>query len=194
MSYVPKILAFSGSLRAASFNQKLVNVAADAARKAGAEVTVIELREFPLPVFDEDLEARDGLPANARRLKELFAAHDGLFISSPEYNSSVTAALKNTIDWVSRKSAPNEAGLANYAGKTAAIISASPGGLGGLRGLVHLRSILGNIQVLVIPEQVAIPVAHEAFGPDGNLKDARQIASIEAIAKKLVATTAKLHA
>jgi len=193
MSYVPKILAFAGSLRAESFNRKLVQLAAHAARDAGAEVTLLDLRDLPLPVFDQDLEARDGLPANARLLKDAFGAHDGLLIASPEYNSSVTAVLKNTIDWVSRQASPAEPGLASFAGKTAAIMSASPGGLGGLRGLVHLRSILGNIQVLVIPDQIAIAKAHEAFGPDGALRDEKQRQVVDAVAQKLVRTTAKLR-
>jgi NAD(P)H-dependent FMN reductase len=193
MAYVPKILAFGGSLRVQSFNARLVQIAAAAARQAGAEVTVLELRGLPLPVFDQDLEDRDGLPANARKLKELFAANDGLMIASPEYNSSITAALKNAIDWVSRQASPQEPSLASFAGKTAAIMSASPGGLGGLRGLVHLRAILGNIGVLVIPDQVAIATAHEAFAADGTLKDARKQASVEAIATRLVATIARLR-
>lgn len=194
MAYVPKILAFSGSLRKESFNQKLAKLAAEAARKAGGEVTLFNLRDYPLPVFDQDVEAAEGLPANARKLKELFAAHDGLLISSPEYNSSVTAALKNAIDWVSRQASPGEPGLASFTGKTAALISASPGGLGGLRGLVHLRSILGNIQVLVIPDQLAVSAAQEAFTPEGALKDSRKQVTLESIAKRLVETTARLHA
>jgi len=168
MAYVPKILAFGGSLRVQSFNARLVQIAAAAARQAGAEVTVLELRGLPLPVFDQDLE-------------------------DPEYNSSITAALKNAIDWVSRQASPQEPSLASFAGKTAAIMSASPGGLGGLRGLVHLRAILGNIGVLVIPDQVAIATAHEAFAADGTLKDARKQASVEAIATRLVATIARLR-
>jgi NAD(P)H-dependent FMN reductase len=192
MAYVPKILAFGGSLRAESFNTRLVKLAAAAARMAGADVTTIELRDFPLPVFDQDLEARQGLPASARQLKELFAANDGLLIASPEYNSSVTAALKNAIDWVSRQATLEEPSLSSFARKTAAIMSASPGALGGLRGLVHLRAILGNIQVLVIPDQIAIPAAAEAFADDGTLKDRRKQATVEAIAAKLVATIARL--
>ena len=193
MAYVPKILAFGGSLRVQSFNTRLARLAAAAARKAGAEVTLIELRDFPLPVFDQDFEASEGLPVSARKLKELFAAHDGLIIASPEYNSSVTAALKNAIDWVSRQANPEEPGLASFAGKTAAILSASPGALGGLRGLVHLRAILGNIQVLVIPDQIAIPAAPEAFAADGTLKDPRKQTGVEAISAKLVATIARLR-
>jgi chromate reductase len=173
MPFQPKILAFAGSLRKDSYNKKLVQIAAAGARATGAEVTYLDLRDLPLPVFDEDLEKAEGLAANARKLKELFLAHHGLLISAPEYNSSITAALKNTIDWVSRP-VQGEPPLAGYLDKVAAIMSASPGALGGLRGLVHVRAILGNIHVLVLPDQVAVSRAVEAFAADGSLKDLKQ--------------------
>lgn len=186
-----RVLAFSGSLRKESYNQKLVKIAAESARGVGAEVTLISLRDYPLPIFSEDLEA-EGTPENARKLKELFLTHQGLLIASPEYNSSVTAALKNAIDWVSR-AAPGEPGLAAFRGKTAGLMSASPGALGGLRGLVHLRAILGNIQVLVLPDQLAISGAANAFDEAGQLKDPRQKQGIEAIGIKLVEILKKLQ-
>jgi len=189
---MPKILAFAGSLRGGSHNKKLVRLAAAAARGAGAEVTEIELRDLPLPVFDEDLQAREGLPDNARKLKELLLAHQGLLLSCPEYNSSITAALKNAIDWASRQ-APGEGPLACFAGKVAALLSASPGVLGGLRGLVHVRSILGNIQVLVLPDQYALTKAHEAFDSEGKLKDQNAQKAVENVARKLVQVLGKLH-
>ena len=189
----PKILAFAGSLRVGSYNKKLVRVAADAARAAGAEVTLIDLRDFPLPVFDEDLEKADGLHPNARKLKDLFLAHHGLLLSCPEYNSSITAALKNALDWVSRP-VPGEAPLGAFEGKVAALISASPGALGGLRGLVTVRSILGNIRVTVLPDQLALIKAHEAFDEHDKLRDARQQAAVEGIARKLVDVCRKLCA
>src|SRR5262249_55493848 len=148
----PRILAFAGSLRKDSYNKKLVQIAVAAARRAGAEATCIDLRDYPLPIYDGDLEAASGIPDNAQKLKKLFLEHDGLLLSCPEYNSSITAVLKNTIDWVSRP-LPNEANLACFVGKIATLMSASPGALGGLRGLVHVRSILGNINVIVLPEQ-----------------------------------------
>ena len=188
----PKILSFAGSAREQSFNKKLVRIAAEGARKAGAEVTLIDLRDFPLPIFDQDLEASEGLPAVALKLKELFKVHAGLLISAPEYNSSVTPLLKNTIDWVSRK-VPEEKPLECFTGKTAALVSASPGALGGLRGLVHLRAILGNIQVLVIPEQIAVPKASEAFKDDGSLKDPDQQASVENVGSRLAKLLFKLQ-
>ncbi len=192
MASPARILAFAGSTRAESWNKKLVRIAADAARAAGAEVTLLDLRDVPLPLYDGDLEAKEGLPANAKKLKELFLSHQGLLIASPEYNSSISAVLKNAIDWVSRP-APGEQPLACFADKVAGLLSASPGALGGLRGLVHLRSILGNIKVLVIPDQVAIPKAHEMFGPDGKLKDAKLAQQIDGVGQKLARLVAKLH-
>ncbi len=185
MTNAPRVLVFAGSSREGSFNKKLARFAARAAREAGAEVTYLDLREYPLPIYDGDLEAEQGLPANARALKDLFIAHDGLLIVSPEYNSSVTALLKNTIDWVSRP-VEGEPALAAFSGKIAAILSASPGALGGLRGLVHLRAILGNLGVLVLPDQLAISKAHEAFDAEGNLADDRQSAGVRKIAMELV--------
>ncbi|MBL9129793.1 MAG: NAD(P)H-dependent oxidoreductase [Verrucomicrobiaceae bacterium] len=182
----PRILAFAGSTRAGSYNKQLARVAADAARAAGAEVTFIDLRDLPLPLFDEDLESAHGLPDNAKKLKALLRDHDGLLIASPEYNSSLTAVLKNALDWASRGETDDEPPLSAYRGKTAALLSASPGALGGIRGLVHLRAILGNIGVLVLPDQVALPKAHEAFDADGRLKEERPAKQIDALAGKLV--------
>lgn len=192
MSRVPRILAFAGSTREDSVNRKLVRVAAAGARDAGAEVTILELRELALPLYDGDLEAREGLPPGARKLKDLMLAHQGLLISSPEYNSSVTPLLKNAIDWASRP-APGEAPLGCFVGKVAALMSASPGALGGLRGLVHLRAILGNIKVIVLPDQMAVSKAHEAFNADGSLKDAAQQEAIRSLGSSLAAVLAKLN-
>lgn len=191
MSFV-KILAFAGSARAESFNKKLIKIAVAGAKKAGAEVTLIDLRDYPMPLMDQDLEAKEGMPANARKVKELMIAHDGFLIASPEYNSSITPLLKNTIDWASRKNSPGETPLLAYKGKVAALVSASPGGLGGLRGLVTVRAILENIGVLVIPHQKSIPQAGQAFDTDGNLKDANQSKEIEEIAQELVTIIEKL--
>ena len=188
----PKLTAIAGSLRAGSFNKKLLAIAADAARAAGAEVTVVDLRELALPIFDEDLEAASGLPEGAKKLKALLRASDGFLIASPEYNSSITAALKNAIDWASRAESDDEPALASYRGKAAALFAASPGALGGLRGLVTVRSILGNIGVLVLPDQVCIPAAHEAFDEAGALKDARKTKQVAALARGLVDFVAKL--
>lgn len=192
MGSVPKILAFAGSTRTDSYNKRLVKIAVAGARAAGGEVTLIDLRDFPLPVFDGDLESRDGLPANGRKLKDLFLAHHGLLISAPEYNSSITGVLKNTFDWVSRP-VPGEAPLECFDGKVACLMSASPGALGGLRGLVHVRAILQNIKVIVLPDQIAVPKAAEAFNPDGRLKDPKQQAAVEGLGTKLVQVISKLR-
>ena len=189
----PRILAFAGSTRRESFNKKLVAVAAAGARAAGAEGTVVDLRDLPLPLYDGDLEAADGLPPNARTWKGLLKAHQGILVASPEYNSSIPAVLKNAIDWASRPE-PGEAPLAAFDGKVAGLVSASPGALGGLRGLVTVRAILGNIGVLVIPEQVAVSRAHEAFDADGSLKDAKLRASVERVGATVAGIVAKLRA
>lgn len=181
----PRILAFGGSLRRDSFNQKLAAAAAAGAKEAGAEVTVIALRDFPLPVFDQDLETSEGMPEAAKKLKQLFREHHGLIIAAPEYNSSITAALKNALDWVSRAESDDEPPLAAFAGKTAILCAASPGALGGLRGLVHVRAILGNIAVTVLPDQVAVGQAHAAFQPDGSLADEKQSAKVKNLGAQL---------
>ncbi|MBX3404640.1 MAG: NAD(P)H-dependent oxidoreductase [Phycisphaeraceae bacterium] len=187
----PRILAFAGSLRRDSYNKKMVAVAAHGARAAGAEVTILDLASIPLPVFDEDLEARDGLPANGRKLKDLLIASQGLLIASPEYNSSMSAALKNVIDWASRP-AQGEAPLAAFANKVVGVMSASPGALGGLRGLVHLRAVLGNIHSIVLPDQFALTMAHEAFNPDGSMKDPKKQQTVEGIGRRVAEVAGRL--
>jgi chromate reductase, NAD(P)H dehydrogenase (quinone) len=186
-----KILAFAGSLRKESFNKKLVKIACEGAKQAGAEVTYIDLKDYPLPIYDEDLEKTDGLPENAKKLKQMFLEHQALLLACPEYNSSITGVLKNVIDWVSRPQS-GEKPLACFDGKVASLLAASPGAFGGLRGLVTVRSILGNIKVTVLPEQLAVATAHEAFDENGNLKDSKQKESAAAIGRSLAETTSKL--
>jgi NAD(P)H-dependent FMN reductase len=186
-----RILAFAGSTREASVNKKLVRIAAAKAREAGGDVTCIDLRDFPMPLYDGDLEAAQGPPENATTLYELMKAHQGLLLACPEYNSSITGVLKNTIDWVSRPR-DGEPPLAAFTGKVAALLSASPGALGGLRGLVHVRAILGNIGVVVLPTQVAVSRAFDAFGDDDSLKDERLRERVARLAAELVDTTRKL--
>ena len=189
----PKILAFAGSTRIDSFNKKLVKIAATGAVEGGADVTVIDLRDFAMPLYDGDLEHQQGLPSSARKLKDLMLSHQGFLISAPEYNSSISGVLKNTIDWVSRPSEGEEP-LACFKGKVAGIMSASPGGLGGLRGLVHVRAILENIYVLVIPDQIAVGKAHEVFNADGTLKDKKQEDSVKRIGANVAKLLIKLTA
>lgn len=189
----PKILAFAGSTREGSFNKKLAKAAAEAARAAGAEVTYIDLRDFTMPLYDGDLEKEQGIPENGKKLMELMIAHQGFLISSPEYNSSISGVLKNAIDWASRP-APGKKPLEAFDGKVACIVSAATGALGGLRGLYALRAMLSNIKVIVLPDQLAVSKANEAFDDNGNLKDEKQRASIEHIARRLTEVTAKLNA
>lgn len=192
MTTTPKILAFAGSARKESFNKKMVRIAAAGARAAGAEVTVMELEQFRLPLFDQDEEAEHGLPENGRKIKDLMLAHQGFLIAAPEYNSSITPLLKNTIDWASRP-VPGEPPMACFAGKVAVVMSASPGALGGLRGLVTLRSILGNIGTLVLTETYSISRAMDAFDPAGALKDPGQQAVVEQLGTALTEMLRRLQ-
>ena len=174
-----KILAFAGSARRDSWNQKLIRAAAAAARRAGAEVTLLDWNDYVLPLYHGDLEAEAGLPEPAQRLKKLFKSHDGLLIASPEYNSSVSPLLKNMLDWVSREW-QGESGLVPYQNKVAAIMAASPGALGGMRMLPHLRQILNALGVLVLPGQLSVPKANEAFNQDGSVKSPERLDALVA--------------
>ena len=164
MSDTPvKILAFAGSAKKASLNKKLLAVAVAGARAAGAEVTVVDLADYPMPIMDEDLEAAEGAPEKATAFKALMVEADGFLISCPEYNSSITPLLKNVIDWASR-AAPDEKALVAYEGKTAALMACSPGPVGGLRGLPEVRRILSNIKVHVMPGDTAVGNGYALFG------------------------------
>ncbi|MCE5293862.1 MAG: NAD(P)H-dependent oxidoreductase [Chlamydiales bacterium] len=185
MAYQPKILAFAGSLRKDSCNKKLVKVAAKGAVEAGAIITYIDLKDYPLPIYDQEIEDATGLPENALKLKELMQTHDGFLIACPEYNSSMPAVFKNVIDWTSRVSAPNEKNLSCFTDKVVALLSASPGALGGIRGLVHVRSMFGNINSIVLPQQKCIPNAFIAFDESDNLKDPKTLNDVQAIGRTL---------
>jgi NAD(P)H-dependent FMN reductase len=188
----PRILAFAGSARSASFNRRLLRVAVRGAEANGVACTVVELRDYPLPIYDADGEARDGLPENAAKLRELFASHQGLLIASPEYNSSIAPLLKNTVDWVSRSPA-GSADLAGFQGRLAAILAASPGPLGGLRGLALLRSLLCNIGVTVLANQVTLRQAAGAFDDAGELVEPRYRKRVEALGDELAEWLLKQH-
>ena len=187
-----RILAFAGSSRTDSFNKKLVRIAATGAQSAGASVSIIDLLDFPMPLFNQDQEADSGMPDKAREFKILLTDHDGFLIASPEYNSAFSPLLKNVIDWASRAESDDEPPLVAYRGKTAAIMSASPGGFGGMRGLVFLRMLLGNIGVTVLPDQQAIPQAFTAFSDDGSLVDERQQTAVFNLGVKLAQSTDRL--
>lgn len=176
----PNILAFAGSTRGQSHNKKLVALAAEMARSAGAKVTLIDLRDFAMPFYDGDLEAQSGLPDSARALKKLMLEHHAFLLSCPEYNSSISAVLKNAIDWVSRPQ-PNEVAGIAFKGKWAALMAASPGNLGGVRGLFTVRQVLTTLGALVLPGQLAVARAQDAFAEDGALKDATQQAILTGI-------------
>lgn len=166
-----KVIAFAGSVRRESFNRRLVRIAASGARLAGADVEVLELNDYPMPFMDEDYETDNGIPEHAVRFREKLLNCRGLLISAPEYNSSITPLLKNALDWASRINSPREKPLSVYRNTTAVLMSASPGYLGGMRGLVPLRMLLGELGVTVIPEYKCISAAHEAFAEDGSLKN-----------------------
>jgi chromate reductase, NAD(P)H dehydrogenase (quinone) len=158
----PKVLAFAGSTRKDSYNKKLILAATEIARQEGATVTLIDLKDFPMPLYDADLEASQGLPENAKRLRNLMISHDKIMIASPEYNGSMPAVLKNSLDWASRGEDGNWSNLA-FKGKKFAIMSASPGKGGGARALVHLRSVIETNGGIVLSNQATIPNAHQYF-------------------------------
>jgi len=181
-----RILAFAGSARRDSLNRKLLAVAAQAAREAGGEVTVLDLNDYALPLYHGDVEDADGLPASAAKLIELIAQHSALLIASPEYNAMITPLLKNTIDWCTR-------GDDNpFAGKVAAVVSASPGALGGLRSLQLAQQLLLKLGCHLVPGQTMLPHADQAFDAGGRLTDARAQKSVQALATALVETTRRL--
>lgn len=192
MSDAPRILALAGSLRAGSYNRRILALAADGARAAGADVTRIDLRDFPLPVYDADLESASGLPPAALALKERFRAAEGLLFASPEYNSAISGTLKNVLDWVSRP-APGEKPLECFKGKVAALCAASTGALGGIRGLASVRVVLGNLGVVLLPDQVALPKAGDAFDAEGNVVDPARRKSLMELGAALARATRALR-
>ena len=183
----PKILVIPGSLRAGSHNARLAALAAKELALLDAEVTRISLEDYELPLFDADLAAASGPPAEALKLRQMLVAHRGVFITSPEYSASVTPLLKNTIDWVSRVRERGEATYAAFKGRVFALGSATSGGGGGIRSLMALRQILElGCGALVIPEQVSVPRAELAFDDDDNLKDEALAAALRAAMRRLV--------
>lgn len=187
-----KIIAFSGSIRTDSYNKKMLKAAVLGARDAGAEVTVIDLRDFPLPLYDGDLEIHEGIPENGKKLKELFKEQHAFLLALPEYNSSMSGVFKNTIDWISRPT-NDEGELECFIGKVAGLMSTSTGKLGGLRGLIHVRAMLENIHVLVMTEQISIPFADKAFDEYGNFKDEMAKKSVEKLGADLVDLTLRVR-
>ncbi|MFD0893317.1 NAD(P)H-dependent oxidoreductase [Luteolibacter ambystomatis] len=182
-----KLLILPGSIRKESYNLKLAALAAEHARQAGVEVDLVAPDDLrPIPLYNGDLEEAEGLPTAVKTLKQRFIAAQAIVLACPEYNSSITPLLKNTLDWVSRAETDDEPSLAAYQGKVAGLLSASPGGFGGMRGLVTVRSMLGNIGVIVVPTQLAIPKAYEAFDDQGALKEARQQKSLAGVVDEVI--------
>lgn len=182
----PRILVLSGSNRAGAFSGKLADSCMKELLRLEADVTRISLIDYPLPLIDEDLEREQGIPENAVKLARLFAAHDGFFIATPEYNGSMPPLLKNAIDWVSRVSRDGERPLKPYAGKVAAIGSSSTGVFAGIRAIGHLRAILSHIGVQVVSEQCSVGLAQTAFDNTGDLLDEKARANIDKTMRSLV--------
>lgn len=183
----PRILVFSGSTRTGSFNARLAALAAKEIALAGAEVTHVSLADFPMPIYNGDDEAKSGQPEYAVKLKRMIMQHQGVFIASPEYNASVTPLLKNTLDWVSRVREGKEPPLAAYKNRVFAIGGASNGNFGAMRSLMALRQVLElGTGALVIPEQIAVRGAADAFDEDGHFKDERNAGALRSLAQRLI--------
>lgn len=162
-----KILAIAGSYRENSYNKRVLNIAVDGAREAGADVTVIDLRDFPMPIYDADIQTDGSFDANAMRLQDVMSEHDGFLIASPEYNGGIPGGLKNAIDWTSRGNDKYKM-YEPIKGKTAALITASPGQFGGLRCLAHLRGVFTIMGVHVLPAEIAVAFVSQKFDGDSS--------------------------
>ncbi|WP_321803467.1 NAD(P)H-dependent oxidoreductase [Burkholderia sp. BCC1993] len=187
-----RILAINGSGRRDSLNRKLLDIAARGAAEAGAEVAFVRLADFGLPLYDGDLEADEGIPAGVRHLQALLAGHQGLLVATPEYNGGYTALLKNALDWASRPCADGSSGVALFAGKAAALISASPGPMGGLRSQTGMRAVLDKLGMIVVPQSFALGAAHEAFDAEDQLKDRQAARLVGEVGASLVRVASRL--
>jgi chromate reductase, NAD(P)H dehydrogenase (quinone) len=183
----PKILVIPGSLRRGSHNARLAALAVKELMLADADVTRISLADYPLPIYDADLVAQSGVPANALKLKQLVCAHSGVFIVSPEYNASITPLIKNTVDWISVVRERDEPQLAAYQNRVFALAGASPGRSGAMQSLIALRQVLAvGCRALVVAEQVTVPNAADAFDEMDQLKDARLAQQLKLVVRKLI--------
>lgn len=181
-----KILVIPGSLRTGSLNARLAAAAAHELAQSGAEVTRISLSDFPLPIYDGDLQAKSGVPKHAVNLKRMVGAHHGVLIVTPEYNSSVPALVKNTIDWISRVQDPHETRGQVFRERVFAIASASGGRLGGTRALAALRLILTACHATVVPNQIALSFADQAYDEMDHLKHPADIEALQAMVRQLI--------
>lgn len=182
----PKVLVVAGSNRSGSFNRQLAQAAAKTLALMEAEVTVIALVDYPLPLVDEDLMRDRGVPENAVRLARMLAAHDALFLASPEYNASIAPLMKNALDWISLVNSAGARPVRPYDGLTVALASASDDRLGGVRGLDHLRTVLVHLGALVVSEQCTVHGAGKAFGADGMPSGAREAAALRGACRALL--------
>ncbi len=187
-----KILVIPGSLRTGSLNAKLAAVAAHQFAQAGAEVTKLSLADFPLPIYDGDLQTKSGVPKNAVDLKRMIGTHHGVLFVTPEYNSSVPPLLKNAIDWVSRVQDAHETRGQVFRGRAFAIASASAGRLGGARAISALRLILSACHALVIPSQLALAFANDAYDDMDRLKNMPDIEALTAMVRQLIDVSQRL--
>lgn len=188
MTKQPKILAFAGSLREHAYSKRVVRTAMRGAENAGADVTFIDLRDYPMPIYDADLHEKEGFGENALAFQKLLGEHDGFLICSPEYNGSLPGALKNAIDWASRKSEQYEQ-IAVFRGKVAAVMSESPGAFGGIRCLGHLRGVLSIMLVNVLPSEIAVANVGKMFDGNGTeMTDEKMKKTLESLGESLVDT------
>ena len=191
-----KLLGLSGSTRTDSLNRRLLRACLHRAEAEGAETTLVDLKALDMPLYDGDLEAASGLPAGARELRNQLIQADGLMIASPEYNGSFSAVLKNAIDWTSRSDSerPDDPPLVAWRGLTAGLVSATPGGLGGIRGLIQLRTLLSGIGVHVIPTQLGVGSAHEVVTEDGTIEHEDWRNRVGKLVDEVISTTIRLKA
>ena len=187
-----KILVVPGSLRSGSHNVKLAAAAAYQFVQAGADVTRISLADFPLPIYDGDLQARSGVPKNAVNLKRMIGAHHGVLLVTPEYNSSVPPLVKNTIDWITRVQDGHEIRGQVFREKPFAIAAASESRLGGTRALAALRLILTACRASVIPNQLALSFADQAYDDMDRLKNSADIEALNALVRQLVEVSQRM--
>ncbi len=190
-----RLLFFAGSARNGSFNKKLAALAHHIAEANGIEAVLVDLKDYPMPIYNGDVEAKEGPPERARAFKALLEEYGGVFIASPEYNSSVTPLLKNTLDWVTRVRAKGETGLEVFKTRVFAISGTSPGYYGAMRSLLHLRQILEvGMGATVIPQQIALPRAMDVFEDDGSLKDKAKQNLCKSVVEALALATRKFAA
>jgi len=183
-----KVLALCGSARREPLNRELLEIAAHGARDQGSEISFISLADHPMPLYDGDFEQTHGVPDNVKRLQQVFAEHAALLIASPEHNGGYTASLKNAIDWISRPRENGEPGVRLFASKVAALMSASPGPMGGLRSMLGMRGVLEKLGAVVIPQGFSL-----GFEMDGTLADAKADAEVRTVGAGLVEVARRLR-